>query len=157
MESSFRAHWHGQWDLTQVCIAASPDPSSHLSLRWDLKMGQRGLLDRLPVAHTAPITTIDWASGRESSVTHDISFSGHHEAPDHHTGNTFGWVASAGLDRCIKVQFVPFSVSPNLHSSRSGISLAQERPHTCLTGQPTLYTLHTPFVVFSGVQVMNAN
>jgi len=86
----------------------SLDPSSHLSLRWDLKMGQRGLLDRLPVAHTAPITTIDWASGRDSSITHDISFSGPHEAPDHHTGNTLGWVASAGLDRCIKVQFFLF-------------------------------------------------
>ncbi|KAF7363525.1 WD-REPEATS-REGION domain-containing protein [Mycena sanguinolenta] len=28
--------------------------------RWELRMGQRGLLDRLPVAHTASVTSLDW-------------------------------------------------------------------------------------------------
>lgn len=137
--------------------------SSHLTLRWDLKMGQRGLLDRLPVAHTAPITTIDWASGRaeESSTAHAISFSGHHQVPEHYTGNTLGWVASAGLDRCIKVQFSFFLhitwSSLFIHSSRFGISLVLKRPPACLTSQPTLCALHTPFVVFSGAQALNVN
>ncbi|KAF5345968.1 hypothetical protein D9756_010921 [Leucocoprinus leucothites] len=71
--------------------------------RWDLKMGQRGLLDRLPVAHTAPITSIDWYSGTEQQhSTQAISFSGQ-QGPDDYTGNTLGWVASAGLDRCVKI------------------------------------------------------
>ncbi|EIW81604.1 hypothetical protein CONPUDRAFT_165704 [Coniophora puteana RWD-64-598 SS2] len=28
--------------------------------RWDLQMGQRGQLDRLPVAHTGPVLSLDW-------------------------------------------------------------------------------------------------
>ncbi|GLB41390.1 putative WD40 repeats [Lyophyllum shimeji] len=30
--------------------------------RWDLKMGQRGRVDRLPVAHVASVTTLDWCN-----------------------------------------------------------------------------------------------
>ena len=70
--------------------------------RWDLKMGQRGLLDRLPVAHTAPITTLDWYSGGDQAP-HAISFPSH-QGTDDCTGNTLGWVASSGLDRCVKVR-----------------------------------------------------
>lgn len=72
--------------------------------RWDLKMGQRGLLDRLPVAHTAPITTMDWYSGGDEA-SHAISISGP-QSSDDYTGNTLGWVASAGLDRCVKVSYL---------------------------------------------------
>ncbi|KAF8638431.1 hypothetical protein AX17_002213 [Amanita inopinata Kibby_2008] len=58
--------------------------------RWDLKMGQRGLLDRLLVAHTTPVTTLDWRNppGITGSET---------------TDNGLGWFVSGGLDRCVKV------------------------------------------------------
>lgn len=72
--------------------------------RWDLKMGQRGLLDRLPVAHMAPITSLDWYSGGEVT-SHAISISSPQPSDDY-TGNTLGWVASAGWDRCVKVNYV---------------------------------------------------
>ncbi|KAF9266459.1 hypothetical protein L218DRAFT_69517 [Marasmius fiardii PR-910] len=57
--------------------------------RWDLKIGQRGRLDRIPVAHTASVTTLDWCS---SSGNNPES-----------TGNGYGWIVSGGLDRCVKV------------------------------------------------------
>ncbi|KAL1761750.1 hypothetical protein FB107DRAFT_200662 [Schizophyllum commune] len=44
--------------------------------RWDLRVGQRGQLDRSPVAHTGPVTDVDWVSG---------------------------WAASAGLDATVRV------------------------------------------------------
>ncbi|KAL1747561.1 hypothetical protein HDZ31DRAFT_80400 [Schizophyllum fasciatum] len=44
--------------------------------RWDLRVGQRGQLDRTPVAHTGPVTDVDWANG---------------------------WAASAGLDATVRV------------------------------------------------------
>ncbi len=28
--------------------------------RWDLRMGQRGQLDKVPVAHNGPVTSLDW-------------------------------------------------------------------------------------------------
>ncbi|KAF8627536.1 hypothetical protein AX15_004384 [Amanita polypyramis BW_CC] len=58
--------------------------------RWDLKMGQRGLLDRLLVAHTTPVTSLAW---REPPGTSES------ESAD----NGMGWFASGGLDRCVKV------------------------------------------------------
>ncbi|KAG5719367.1 WD repeat-containing protein 24 [Termitomyces sp. T112] len=63
--------------------------------RWDLKMGQRGLLDRLPVAHTASVTSLDWYNrdlqAPASSTTSDPA------------SNGMGWFVSGGLDRCVKV------------------------------------------------------
>ena len=54
-------------------------------------MGQRGLLDRLLVAHTASVTSLDWylPAGDEPIVNEGAS--------------GLGWIASAGLDRCVKV------------------------------------------------------
>ncbi|KAG5644463.1 hypothetical protein DXG03_008363 [Asterophora parasitica] len=60
--------------------------------RWDLKNGQRGLLDRLPVAHTASVTTLDWCNRSAPSSN-----------PTETTGNGLGWLVSGGLDRCVKV------------------------------------------------------
>ncbi|KAJ8496901.1 hypothetical protein ONZ45_g12266 [Pleurotus djamor] len=83
--------------------------------RWDLKMGQRGQLDRLPVAHSGPVTSLDWCNpGGSSTLTSDSTEGG------------LGWVASGGLDHCVKVW--------NLSSS----------PH--LRHKPT-YTLHPSFPV----------
>lgn len=64
-------------------------------------MGQRGQLDKLPVAHSASVTTLDWCSaggvGSQSSVS--IGVGGQAEV----TGNSHGWLVSGGLDRCVKV------------------------------------------------------
>jgi WD repeat-containing protein 24 len=66
-------------------------------------MGQRGLLDRLPVAHTGPILALDWCN---SPIVHGTGDGG--SGP----GNGMGWLASGGLDRCVKVLPSPFPLSP---------------------------------------------
>ncbi|KAA1475838.1 hypothetical protein DENSPDRAFT_449486 [Dentipellis sp. KUC8613] len=55
--------------------------------RWDLKMGQRGQLDRIPVAHTGHLLDLDWCSATASSGL----------------GRSAGWIASGGLDRTVKI------------------------------------------------------
>jgi WD repeat-containing protein 24 len=68
---------------------------SHLITRdrWDLQMGQRGLLDRLPVAHSGPILALDWCNSPGLV------------GPPGDGGplNGMGWLASGGLDRTVKV------------------------------------------------------
>ena len=59
--------------------------SDHLARRYDFTMGSKGQLDRLPVAHTAPILALDWC------------------APDGGIASSGGWVASGSLDRTVKV------------------------------------------------------
>ncbi|KAG6853834.1 hypothetical protein C0991_000948 [Blastosporella zonata] len=61
--------------------------------RWDLKMGQRGNLDKRLVAHSACVTSLDWCT---------------RNAPNPATGGDpsnsgMGWLVSGGLDRCVKV------------------------------------------------------
>ncbi|KII91642.1 hypothetical protein PLICRDRAFT_515536 [Plicaturopsis crispa FD-325 SS-3] len=51
--------------------------------RWDLKMGQRGQLDRLPMAHSGAVLALDWCSGRGEGGT--------------------GWLVSGGLDHTAKI------------------------------------------------------
>jgi WD repeat-containing protein 24 len=58
-------------------------------------MGQRGQLDRIPVAHAGPILTADWYDpqsgvGGLPSVSSEL------------------WVATGGLDRCVKVILLQF-------------------------------------------------
>jgi hypothetical protein len=53
-------------------------------------MGQRGHLDRIPVAHTGPILSVDWYNP-QSGVVGLPSVSSEM------------WVATGGLDRCVKV------------------------------------------------------
>ncbi|KAL0060378.1 SEA (Seh1-associated) complex subunit [Marasmius tenuissimus] len=57
--------------------------------RWDLKIGQRGRLDRIPVAHTGSVTSLDWCSTSGNT--------------SENTGNNYGWIVSGGLDRTVKV------------------------------------------------------
>ncbi|KAF9532667.1 hypothetical protein CPB83DRAFT_867467 [Crepidotus variabilis] len=69
--------------------------------RWDLKMGQRGQLDRLHVAHTAAVMALDWCptggvSTSPSSETASVA------AQDASSGG-LGWLVSGGLDRTVKV------------------------------------------------------
>jgi hypothetical protein len=112
-------------------------------------MGQRGLLDRLPVAHTAPITTIDWYSGGEEA-SHAISFqsSGSQSAssggPDDYTGNTLGWVASAGLDRCVKVLlYLPTKTFP---ANDKSLDMGPHRPRRSLTHAQQTHIRPPPFI-----------
>lgn len=56
-------------------------------------MGQRGQIDKIPVAHSAPITSLDWFTSRT------IGPSLQPEGVD----KNGGWLASGGLDRCVKV------------------------------------------------------
>lgn len=86
-------------------------------------MGQRGQLDKLPVAHSSSVTTLDWYSG--SGVAGSIGVSG----PVDTAGNGLGWLVSGGLDRCVKVWDLT-APSANVHI-----------PH-----KPT-YTLHAPFPI----------
>ena len=64
-------------------------------------------MDRLPVAHSGPILTLDWSnaaastgSQRRDSVSDDgnLTVSGGSSAP------SGGWTVSGGLDRAVKVR-----------------------------------------------------
>ncbi|KAG6375919.1 hypothetical protein JVT61DRAFT_2787 [Boletus reticuloceps] len=67
--------------------------------RWDLQMGQRGQLDRLPVAHTGPILALDWCS---TSVTSK-------GADNIATQMERSWIVSGGLDHTVKIWDLPGS------------------------------------------------
>ncbi|KAF8067048.1 hypothetical protein FPV67DRAFT_1497690 [Lyophyllum atratum] len=66
--------------------------------RWDLKMGQRGRVDRLPVAHMASVTTLDWCNRPSPGTAGQNPVSGNDGV-----GNGLGWLVSGGLDRCVRV------------------------------------------------------
>ncbi|CAL1708081.1 unnamed protein product [Somion occarium] len=130
--------------------------------RWDLNMGQRGLLDRIPVAHSKAIIALDWShphstfgvknapvsptqasspwyGGMGAGLFDDIGgfggvgsgTSGLTNTPVVADGETsrMGWLASGGLDRCVKVWDLT-APSPETHISRT-----------------PAYTLHTSFPV----------
>ncbi|OJT12907.1 hypothetical protein TRAPUB_10538 [Trametes pubescens] len=92
--------------------------------RWDLNMGQRGQLDRIPVAHSGPILSLDWIppssatattvpSTRQSTsstwyggaieeILPSAPIAGGASAAE--SDNTSpGWIVSGGMDRCVKV------------------------------------------------------
>ncbi len=92
--------------------------------RWDLNMGQRGQLDRLPVAHSGPLQYLDWIppssatattvpSTRQSTsstwyggaieeILPSAPIAGGASAAE--SDNTSpGWIVSGGMDRCVKV------------------------------------------------------
>jgi len=71
--------------------------------RWDLKMGQRGQLDRLTMAHSGPVMSLDWCNS--STGTSRNSSSGIGEVSNR--GGGHGWIVSGGLDRCVKVYCFP--------------------------------------------------
>ncbi|KAG0696924.1 hypothetical protein DFH29DRAFT_812461 [Suillus ampliporus] len=57
--------------------------------RWDLQMGQRGQLDRLPVAHAGPILALDWCSTPGANNVGDA------------VGADRSWIVSGGLDHTV--------------------------------------------------------
>ncbi|PIL25467.1 hypothetical protein GSI_13357 [Ganoderma sinense ZZ0214-1] len=97
--------------------------------RWDLTMGQRGQLDRIPVAHSGPVLSLDWVppttvlpsavpmvrqgstgnwyNGPGTGFFEDILpsvpiASGASSSSDSDTVRP-GWIVSGGMDRCVKV------------------------------------------------------
>ena len=78
-------------------------------------MGQRGQLDRLPVAHTAAVTTLDWCSAGGVNLPSAVStgVSGQGDA----SNSGLGWIVSGGLDRCVKVSSKP------IHSFKSYLAV----------------------------------
>ncbi|KAJ7125451.1 hypothetical protein C8R43DRAFT_1030196 [Mycena crocata] len=111
-------------------VAFSPSTSQPLQavagldngsiFRWELRMGQRGVLDRLPVAHAASVTSIDWRI----------------PDGDDPVGGELGWIVSAGLDKSVKI----WDLSSN--SSAGNVNAAAGHiPH-----KPT-YTLHPSFPI----------
>ncbi|KAH9855271.1 hypothetical protein C2E23DRAFT_774286 [Lenzites betulinus] len=117
--------------------------------RWDLNMGQRGQLDRISVAHSGPILSLDWLppstpapnmlpSTRQSGsstwygaideILPSAPVAGSLPTGDGDNSGP-GWIISGGLDRCVKV----WDLTTPPSRSRA--------PH-----QPA-YTLHTSFPV----------
>jgi len=64
-------------------------------IRWDLKMGQRDLLDRLPVGYTASVTPLDWCCAGGA----DLQGSGAMAATGQSENIGFGWLVRGGFDR----------------------------------------------------------
>lgn len=62
-------------------------------------MGQRGQLDRLHVAHTASVTTLDWCPVGGISLSASPATVPTREE----SSNGLGWIVSGGLDRTVKV------------------------------------------------------
>jgi len=101
--------------------------------RWDLKVGQRGQIDRIPAAHSGPVIGLDWlslstsSSGNARHSNQSNWYGSSSSAPGllddmmpgsggmsgsgagDIDGTGAGWLASGGLDRCVKVRLA-FSV-----------------------------------------------
>jgi len=73
-------------------------------------MGQRGQLDKLPVAHTASVTALDWCS----ASTINSQSSGQ-------DAGGLGWIVSGGLDRCVKVSIQHYCLLRSNKEIRFGI------------------------------------
>lgn len=128
----------------------------NLICRWDLRMGQRGQLHRIPLAHNGPVLTLDWtlpstlpsssrakgeplpASPQASAGWYSNMSFGQFDDLGVSTGGPnggssgtdadstgSGWLASGGMDRCVKVRSSKTSRSyrPSSVLSRFGASV----------------------------------
>ncbi|KAF6744332.1 hypothetical protein DFP72DRAFT_1078873 [Ephemerocybe angulata] len=77
-------------------VAFSPSSWQPLQAILGSEDGQRGGLDRLAVAHSAPVTTLDWCSTTGNKK-------GTPPNPTEPSGNGLGWLVSDGLDKTVKV------------------------------------------------------
>lgn len=64
-------------------------------------MSQRGLAT-IALAHTGPVTTLDWYAPQTASPSSNSNLS-NVGGPETFIGG-MGWLASGGLDRTVKVQ-----------------------------------------------------
>ncbi|KAI0028375.1 hypothetical protein K488DRAFT_11759, partial [Vararia minispora EC-137] len=109
--------------------------------RWDLKMGHRGQLDRIPVAHAGPILSLDWCLGPsdgapvpQSLSRQDTLTSGDIGGSSNASGT--GWLASGGMDRTVKVW--------DLNSSGNTAHISQIPTYTLFTSFPVRRALWRP-------------
>ncbi|KAJ3553895.1 hypothetical protein NM688_g3378 [Phlebia brevispora] len=141
-------------------ISALDNGSIHM---WDLKMGQRGQLHRIPLAHSRAVLTLDWTLASSSTSSRvkgepvsapsqtssssgwygNMGFGQFDDLGSLSVGSSTnsadgggesdssgsGWLASGGMDRCVKIWSLD-TPSGEAHISR--------RP---------LYTLHTSYPV----------
>ncbi|KAG1883918.1 hypothetical protein F4604DRAFT_1648655 [Suillus subluteus] len=101
--------------------------------RWDLQMGQRGQLDRLPVAHAGPILALDWCNTPGSSNVGDA------------IGADRSWIVSGGLDHTVKARrFLLYCATFTYGHQVWDLATSGTSVH--IAHQPT-YTLHPSFPV----------
>lgn len=102
--------------------------------RWDLQMGQRGQLDRLPMAHTGSILSLDWCS---TSVTRK----GADNVP---TQMEQSWIVSGGLDHTVKV--CRFNLATTVADCAKMWDLSGSSTSSHIVNKPT-YVLHPSYPV----------
>jgi hypothetical protein len=95
-------------------------------------MGQRGQLDRLTLAHSGPVMALDWCSS--SARVSNNSSGGVGDVGNASSGH--GWIVSGGLDRCVKVRFLPVGSHFERECPFQGVGLDDawvEHPHPVQT------------------------
>ena len=118
-------------------------------------MGQRGQLDKLPVAHTASVTSLDWYSAGRAQGSGAVG------VPSQSENFGLGWLVSGGFDRCVKVSnqlqyqlqyrhLANFNLLP-----RYGTSQLQEQAVIYPTSRHISFIPHLLFVVLYGGQSMS--
>jgi len=88
-------------------------------------MGQRGQLDRVPVAHSGPILSLDWYAVPTTTMQNSGgSFGGMSVfnegttlgSTSNSSASSGGWIVSGGLDRTVKVWDLTVNVSRLSHT-----------------------------------------
>lgn len=82
--------------------------------RWEVSMSQRGLAT-IALAHTGPVTTLDWHAPQMVVPLQSPNSSGG-EGPETSVGG-MGWLASGGLDRTVKVRWCMFILQLNANKN----------------------------------------
>ena len=109
-------------------------------------MGQRGQLDRIPVAHTGPILSLDWYTPQP----------GIEGLP---SVSSEGWVATGGLDRRVKVCYSTSNMKLGvIHRAYARCGISTPAPAAmALNHRFTISTLRSPSAASFGDLVIAAN